>query len=754
MQANYKGLVDFLAGETICIIPVYQRNYDWQKSHCEQLFEDLERLIKNEKPEHFIGTVVFQEHEKKKIIIDGQQRITSIILLAKAVYDLSDNAEIRDRIFTAFIKNSKFDAEYKLKPSEFDREIFRKLMEGKTFSDTEFSRLYLNYKFFKEKLEDPLSNMGKKLFDNEDLRKKIYNLLKNDENFKSKISDADFEILNTDKELTDEKCAKIFSYFEFFKEEIQSIKLSAVREAITKFKIVALKLDGENPQEIFESLNSTGKDLTETELIRNFLLIDLKSDEQEKLYKKYWLQVEKMLRNSETFEKFMLQYLVSKRKSNKDMQDGKHIANSKNALYPTFKKYFEKNYGGKKAEQVENFLADMYGYAEFYSRLISLKDKNFESLSALDKKFCELIYLVGASSSPIILMDLNNKYKQNIFTEETFLQIVNALISYVFRAKVCKQSVDTEQNAANILKRFDDDKKFDVDSFWCAITEGNSKYSFPNDEEFKDALLSPELFLSLKVDKCKYLLYKLEKNSGNLNLPPYESGYRPYFVIPKKLNNAWKNYLNTKKDEDNHETYLNSLGNLVLTEDEKQDNSIFSEKRVKFATSKFNYTRNLKDYSDWTSREIRRRAKFLADLALKIWILPEQYQTPAAVENGELDLDIDFRILTGRKPEIFSMSNQQYQVNSWIDILRKISKELYYLDKNTFKQSLQTERISKLFSTTPETLDTSYKIDENFYIGAGIDTKTCLNFAKIIVENFDRLSGTTFKEEIWFTLKN
>lgn len=688
MQANYTSLVNFISGETICIIPVYQRNYDWKKAHCEQLFADLERLIKKEKPEHFIGTVVFQEHEKKKIIIDGQQRITSVILLAKAVYDLSKNDEIRERIFTALIKNSRYDAEYKLKPSEFDREIFRKLMEGETFSDTEFSRLYLNYKFFKEK-----------------------------------IAASNYE-------------------------------LSAVREAITKFKIVALKLDGENPQEIFESLNSTGKDLTETELIRNFLLINLKSDEQENLYKKYWLQVEKMLRDSETFEKFMLQYLVSKRKSNKDMQDGKHIANSKNALYPTFKKYFEKNYGGKKAEQVENFLKDMYGYAEFYSRLISLKDRYFESLSALEKKFCELIYLVGASSSPIILMDLNNKYEQFIFTEETFLQIVNALISYVFRAKVCRQSVDTEQNAANILKRFDDDKKFDVDSFWCAITEGNGKYSFPNDEEFKDALLSPELFLSLKDAKCKYLLYKLEKNSGNLNLPPYESGYRPYFVIPKKLNNAWKNYLNDKKDLDNHEVYLNSLGNLVLTEDEKQDNSIFSEKRVKFATSKFNYTRNLKDYSDWTSRQIRRRADILAGKAIKIWILPEQYQTPTEIDPSKYNLDSDFRIFNGTKLASVAIFGEEKPVKTWREFLREIVTQFYNLDKETFRQAAINLNRPALFSTESQKFETPFEIDKTYYMETHFRATECLSIIKNLVENFERLSGTTFKEEIWFTLKN
>ncbi len=695
MQASYTGLVKFISGETICTIPVYQRNYDWKKSHCEQLFADLERLIKKEKPEHFIGTVVYKEQEKDTftefIIIDGQQRITSVILLARAVYDLSQNESLRKKIYRDFIKYSSDDEFFKLQTSEFDRENFKKLMEGGNFSPTEFSRIYLNYKFFKEKIAA--------------------------------------------------------SHYE----------LSAIRDAITKFKIVALKLDGENPQEIFESLNSTGKDLTETELIRNFLLINLTADVQENLYKKYWLPIEKMLRDSDTFENFMVQYLVSVRKSSKYTYGNKNIQLSKYALYPAFRKYFEKNYSGDKAEQVENFLADMYDYAEFYSRLIALENANFENLSALEKKFYELRYLVGASSSPIILMDLNYKYENFYFDEHTFLQIVDALISYMFRAKICRRTgADTIQKAGNILKLFEEDKKFDVDSFWAAITEGNGKYNFPSDKQFKEALQSSELLLSFKGKNLKYInyfFYAIERDINHShNFSDYEN-LSVKFVMPQKLTAAWEKYLK-EQDDSQAEQFLNSLGNLVLVSDAPNKNALFSDKIKTFKTSEFSYTRDLLKCSIWTSRQIRRRTETLAAIALQIWILPEKYNSVVDAMQDDFDLDSDFRIFTNTTPASVSISDKKYRINYWIDLLRRVAQELYNRDEYIFRQAIQEDRIKNFFSATPENLTAPYKIDENFYIGAGIDTKTCLNFSKIIVENFDRLNGENIKDSIYFTLKD
>ena len=687
MEAKKIKLADIFQDKLTLIVPVYQRNYDWREEQCSQLFEDLIKTIPNS--EHFMGAVVCQDKNlggkfNEYIIVDGQQRISSVVLFAKALYDSTDDEDVQSQIQMDFIKHSKPNPKYifKILPTEYDRANFEKLMNG------------------------------------------------NGEDFTAA-----------------EQQSRIYKAYDCFKKEIaaSNIEVSKLYDAIYNLQVVQIILDNEKPQQIFESLNSTGKDLTETELIRNFLLMDLDSEVQEIFYKEYWLPMERLLKNSETVETFMFQYLVSKRRSINDMKSKKNIHISKNELYFTFKRYFAKFYDGDKTEQVEKFLKDLYSYAQFYSRLLFDETTDFYTLSALEKKFYELVYILKASNLPIILMDLNNRN----FDDETFMQMTDALISLVFRAKICRQSTDNAQTAGNILFRLEKNPPIDIDSFWAAITDGNGKYTFPNDEQFKDALTSSEIYLTIKGDICKYILYKLEKFLGDTeNLPRYENIYVDY-VTPKKLNKSWRDYLISKNDSDNHEAYLNSLGNLVLTEDSKRNVSFFADKRVKFATSKFYYTRALKNYSDWTSRQIRYRADKLAELALKVWILPEKYNSPAAADSNIFTLDSDFRNLKGTKPQILSILKKEETVSAWKEVAQKTLAALYETDSETF-----TKAAANFISTNANNFRAPVKIGENFYVETNHDTKNLLEKIKIIVENFDNISGANFKDEIWFTLKN
>ena len=690
MEAQELSLAEFIGDKKTFIIPIYQRNYDWRKEHCLQLFEDIKNIVASGKP-HFLGTVVYQKQKEgifsDFVIVDGQQRITSVILLAKAICEFSDSEDISEDLRSKFINHSlgEMKNKCKLRPNEYDREIFEKLMDGVELDEKEkISVLYQNYCIFQ-------------------------------------------------KEISDSK-----------------LTAQQLYDAIYKLKIVRILLHDEKPQEIFESLNSTGKDLTETELIRNYLLMELNSDVQENLYQKYWLPIEKMLRNSEIFEKFMFQYLVSRRKSITDMQGKKNIHISKNALYPTFKKYFDNTYSGSKNDKTEDFLADMYDYAEFYSRLLSLENEDFEKLSALEKKFYELRYLVGASSSPIILMDLNDKYEKFYFDEYTFLQIVDALISLMFRAKVCKKNgADSAQNYGNIISRFEKDKNYNVDSFWKAITEGNGKYTCPNDEQFKEALENPALKLSLK-DTCKYLLYKLEKNAANAqNLPRYENSHLHY-VMPEKLSQTWIKYLESKNDLKNHAAYLNSLGNLILNCNPKKDDSSFFEKRADSSDSNFYYTKSLKYFLDWTSRQIFNRSKTLAERALQVWEIPAQYAKSISIKINNYNLDDNFEDCKGKKPASLVIDGEEIpNVKHWYEVLREVLNYLYEKDKKIFIQAA-----AEYISTNAENFATPMQISGNFYTEIKRDAKTLLNRIKTIVENFDSLSGENIKDSIYFTLKD
>lgn len=692
MQAGECTFTKFISGEVTLVIPVYQRNYDWRKANCEQLFNDIVGIIKNKKP-HFIGTFVYQ-HEvagvgapQEYIIIDGQQRITSIILFAKALYDLNEDEDLRNDMRAKFIKHTtgkNIRNKCRLRPNEFDRATFEKLMADDGFDESDFSEpeknspMYLNYRFFCEKINA------------------------------STLTHEDF-------------C-----------------------DAIDRLNVVSILLKEENPQEIFESLNSTGLDLTKADLIRNFLLMPLSYDLQEELYKNYWLKMEELLRPSDNVENFLVQYLITKRRSDSVMETKKQRLSNRN-LYAVFKEYFSENYS-----DAEPCLKDMYRYSKFFRRVIFNDETKFANLSALDKKFYELTFLLKADNAPIILMYLLDRCEQNHFDEATFIKFVDALISLVFRAKICGNSGITSQFAGNVLARLDKENPLNEKTFWQIITFGKGRYAFPADKDFQAALVSNNLYETIKSDGCRYLLYSLERANQAKELPPYSDSTVEH-ILPQKLNVVWENYLEVHNDTSAHEIWLHTLGNLTLTAyNTELGNKEFDIKKEFYSQSNYPGTRALAECSDWTSKQIQARAKKLAAVAVKVWTLPEEFNKALPNKNEMLTLDSDFDALKGTHPATLSVFGTEMKMPYWNWMLREIVRQLYALDGDTFRRATQRENVPKsLFPTEP----TDFEIDAGFYMDTGFSTKDCLRIAKLLVENFDRIGDTNVKDEIWFTLK-
>ena len=696
------GLIDFFNSAKTFIIPVYQRKYDWQQEHCQQLFYDVECIIKTGR-EHFLGTFVYQTKAaadglNSYVIIDGQQRMTSIILSAKALYEFDDDEARKEEILEFFIKNltGRLRNQCKLKPTEYDLPVFEKLMKHEKFLENDFSVeeqntvIYRNYLYFRQKIFD--SNYSAEQF---------YN-------------------------------------------------------AIKKLNIVGILLGDENPQEIFESLNSTGKDLTESDLIRNYLLMSLDYETQENLYKKYWLEIEKLLHTSENIENFMVQYLITKRRSNSIAKNGKNVHLTKNILYYSFKRYFEENYlSDDLVKNVENFLKDMYYYAKIYNKFLFSSNDNFAQLSELEQKFYELTFLLETTNAPIILMFLYDKYEQAAFDEETFIEFTKAMISLSFRSKICKGGGISAQFAGNVVAKLSQSNNIDMDSFVQAITFGKGKYAFPGDEKFQQSLREDDLYLILRSDGTKYLLYALERNSEHsAELPPYSKASVEH-IMPQKLSAGWKNYL-MSKGEYGLSALVHTLGNLTLMAQEynsKLRNEDFEVKKNEYAKSNFFYTRELKNYSDWTSNQIQVRAKKLASAALKIWALPEGYNITTTTTNTTFYLDDDLGIFTGTKPATISISNVEKNIKDWRELLETIFKTLYEKDAAVFKQAVQKENRMKLFTNESAEMRSPLKIAENCYIESNSSTESKLYALKKVVENFDSISSTNFKDDIWFTLR-
>ena len=257
-------ILSFLgAPKTVFVVPVYQRNYDWQNENCKQLFRDILGIVDSGK-EHFLGTIcfkVYRSHERS--IIDGQQRLTSITLMLKAVYDFDKDEDIRTEINDQYLYNKGrgIDTDflkYKLHLNKRDDAVYHILLdsnkekiEGKLTSTQKNSRIYQNYLLFYDMVSDYVAKGG---------------------------------------------------------------SVGDILEALRSLTIIELEIQQENPQEIFESLNSTGLDLTNVDLLRNYFLMQFGHDAQTKLYEDYWSQIENAI-GVDRMEQFFVDFLVFRKRS-------------------------------------------------------------------------------------------------------------------------------------------------------------------------------------------------------------------------------------------------------------------------------------------------------------------------------------------------------------------------------------------------------------------------------------------------------
>lgn len=258
MDGEMRGIVEHLQKMRRINIPVYQRNYAWDTSNCNQLFNDLISIIERKNSndprslDHFFGLVVVENSGKseEEYVIDGQQRITTISLLFLAIYQrLSSREGLNSILFV---------------------------------DDTEEPKLKLN-------LED--SKAYQRLFSTDELNTKESKITENFEFFKSKIEQFD------DQELND------------------------LLEALNHLKIMLVNIGyGEDPQKIFESLNLTGVDLTEGDKIRNFILMNERIDEQQSCFKNYWKPIEQNVEGQTTdFFKYYLIFKMTKAPTNQNL---------------------------------------------------------------------------------------------------------------------------------------------------------------------------------------------------------------------------------------------------------------------------------------------------------------------------------------------------------------------------------------------------------------------------------------------------
>lgn len=627
MTGKEATLKEFFYGTEPIIIPVYQRNYTWKKDDCKLLFEDIINISNDEEKTHFIGSIVHVKHSDGNIIIDGQQRITtlSILLLAMRNAILKGDVSTQNETLTKEIEyeflvnqfSKDKDRRMKLKPFRDDCKAFDALF-GEDEGFVQESLITDNYKYFYEQIVARATDP-----------QKIYNAIKR----------------------------------------------------LVFVQITLNPLHGDNAQQIFESINSTGVRLTEADKIRNFVLMNLDAKVQERFYNTYWLKIEN---NTGRFmEDFMRDYLTMMCRA---------IPN-KSEVYRVFKEYTLREY----SEGVEPLLESLRYYSQIFR---SIKECKIGSPKA-NAIMANLEQLDLTTTYPFLLSFLNYQMEGNI-DEQEVERILKTMEAFLFR-RIMMGYYNSGLNKvfynmhSRILKaQYGNWKYSDVLTY--LLQHGISYFDFPKDGEFKKSFEERAVY-KMRSNYRTYLFCMLEeslnKESAGVK-EKIESGVLSIeHVMPQTLTDEWKKELGDEFTQDGYERWVDNIGNLTLTAyNSEYSNRKFTEKRDGVPSLP-----NMKGFKDscvamnkyfsqcdrWTISEIEARSKRIAEYAVTLWPYSQTDFTPMVIEDEFIPIDADYKF-RGRSIKSYTFNGATVSVDSWADAFTRIVRSLYEMDASILHQ--------------------------------------------------------------------
>ncbi|RKV29697.1 hypothetical protein DD746_02680 [Helicobacter pylori] len=615
MKAGEATLLEFFEQNQTnqFVIPIYQRLYSWKKEQCEQLWDDIIKIGGNDKMNgHFIGSILYARvddtHSSPLLIIDGQQRLTTITLLLIALRNyLNDEDEFlekfsRQKIQNRYLINSdeKGDKKFKLILSEPDKDTLLSLIDKDRRKPSEPSlKIVENFKLFEKWISE-----------------------------------------NTDK-------------------------LETIFKGLEKLMIVwiASKKEEEDPQLIFESMNSKGIELTQTDLIRNYIIMETEVKKQEDFYNQYWRAMEENFKQNETlFNRFVRHYLTIKTRE---------IPNI-NKVYEAFKRYQQ-----ERGIETEALLQDLQKYCGYFCRIVFKKEDDNKKLNKA------LGFLVDLEMDVIypLLLELYSDYRDGVLSEQDFTSIIYLTESYICRRAVCGLGANgLNKIFASFTKKINKDQYLESIKAHFLLLE-TTKGKFPKDSEFKNLFTTID-FYNLK--EKKYFLERLEKFDTGEPVNTQECTIE--HIMPQTLTEEWKRDLG-ENFKAIHDKYLHTIGNLTLTGyNQEYSNNSFQEKRDMekgFKQSPLRLNQSLKDLESFGEEEIEKRANDLADWALKIWTYPK------------LDAETLEKYKPKKEKKVYDLSSYKFGSHSR-ELFDILSKEIKALDER-ITEKFNQEYISCMF---------------------------------------------------------
>lgn len=643
MDATKGNIYAILNGNKQFLIPVYQRYYSWDLEQCKRLWDDIVEMQKKNKAGHFVGSIVNIAEQamptgvQKFMIIDGQQRMTTLALLLISLRDYAmehpEDTTINFRRINSMLLKNEYeigDEQYKLLLTETDRAMLIGLVERNLIQTTSSSRILENYQFFSDRIAD------------------------------------------------------------------MELKPAEIYESIGKLQIVNITLDRavDDAQAIFESLNSTGKELSESDLIRNYVLMGLETSEQNYVYTHQWRPMELLFdyeKQDSIMDNFFRDYLTMKLTRIPKI----------NCVYEEFKAY----HLNCEFASVRELCEDLLTYAKYYTDMIFRR-----SLNPNVKVLYTDIHALRMDVAYPFLLKVHSDCAEGAITEENLIEIMKMCISYVFRRSICDIPTNSLNKTFATLRnkiRTDDY----VNSIKAFFILRDDYKEFPDDDKFGKAFVTKDIY---NMRSRNFILSHLE-NFGN-KAPIIIENYTIEHIMPQSnnLRDDWKTMLGPNWREI-QKTYLHTIGNLTLTayNSEMSDSPFMIKMEMEggFKESALRLNAYLVKLTEWNEQRIKERAALLNNKAKQIWqypdLKPEELAPYQVEEKPTQRYTLESYNINAFTKMLFEMLDRRI-MNLSPDVKREFKKLYiaYKLDTNFTDIVVQKQRLRiSLNMKYPEIID-------------------------------------------------
>ena len=645
MKTSNSSIFEALSlNNTSFFIPPYQRAYSWGKEQINRFFDDVMRLVQSEqdpmqkdKQQHFFGTLVYKwegqgSFAKRQVIIDGQQRLTTTLIFCIALRDLSTDQEEKQNITNTLLINEKSTFKDKIKHKQV------------TSDWDAYGALVMGGKPVPGKITD------------------AYNLF--------------IRLLR--KQLENEDITA-----EHFITALQRINVAIIELSEEPYK-------GEDPQVIFETLNSLGKPLSLSDLIRNYILLGMPSDQQTTIYDEVWQpKIEQPLGEvgEEYTSRFFRDYLqCKKKKSYKVVSD-----NNTKELYYQFKEYVECTFDSKK-----DFIRDIESYVPCYLNIVEPKyytpvSPNKEDDQTIKELLHNIFHDISSEAfKPFVLELLHMRQCSNSNTticDTLLIESLESIRTYLIRRRVVKLTQAENKNIPTLT------------SYLPAIASGETslikilsnlfyRLRLPNDKEIRETLERLAFYKDVS-SYSKFILGEMEKHQAKVSVDFHDPLVTIEHIMPQTLNEVWRSELGEEKAEEVHQHYLHNIGNLILTEfNSEMGNKSFADKKARLATSTILYGKEICQYEQWCEASILDHQDRMISLFLDTFSLPNEYKLAnnwrdASKQTTEMlfyPLESDPTILIGRKPKAVVLFGQPFPIKTWREAFITFFKQILESD--------------------------------------------------------------------------